>query len=88
MDWKDFGSPNLMPTSNHLLAFNRRTSEPLGILPQIPITLGGKTIFIDVMVVQGPLDFSFLLGHDYIYAMKVFCPHSFKRCISPIMEML
>jgi hypothetical protein len=32
--------------------------------------LGGKTIFIDVMVVQDPLDFSLLLGRDYIYAMK------------------
>ena len=34
------------------------------------ITLGGKTIYIDVMVVHGPLDFNLLLGHDYIYAMK------------------
>jgi hypothetical protein len=32
--------------------------------------LGGKTVFIDVMVVQDPLDFSLLLGRDYVYAMK------------------
>jgi hypothetical protein len=32
--------------------------------------LGGKTIFIDVMVVQDPLDFDLLLGQDYFYAMK------------------
>ena len=25
---------------------------------------------IDVMVVQGPLDFNLLLGRDYVYAMK------------------
>ena len=43
---------------------------PLGILLQFPITLEGKTICIDVMVVQGPLDFNLLLGHDYVYAMK------------------
>ena len=43
---------------------------PLGILPQFPITLEGKTICIDVMVVQGPLDFNLLLGSDYVYAMK------------------
>ena len=36
----------------------------------LPITLGGKTVCIDVMVVQGPLDFNLLLGHDYVYAMK------------------
>jgi hypothetical protein len=32
--------------------------------------LGGKTIFIDVMVVQDSLDFDLLLGRDYVYAMK------------------
>jgi hypothetical protein len=53
-----------------MLGFNRRTSKPLGILPQFPVTLGGKTIFIDVMVVRDPLDFSLLLGRDYVYAMK------------------
>jgi hypothetical protein len=53
-----------------MLAFNRRTSQPLGTLPQFPVTLGGKTIFIDVMVVQYPLDFALLLGQDYVYAMK------------------
>jgi hypothetical protein len=54
-----------------MLDFNRRSSEPLGILPQSPITLGGKIVCIDVMVVQGPLDFNLLLGWDYVYAMKV-----------------
>ena len=33
-------------------------------------TLGQKTICIDVMVVQGPLDFNLLLGRDYVYPMK------------------
>ena len=42
----------------------------LGILPQLSITLEGKTICIDVQVVQGPLYFNMLLGHDYVYAMK------------------
>jgi hypothetical protein len=32
--------------------------------------LGGKTVFIDVMVVQDPLDFDLLLERDYVYAMK------------------
>jgi hypothetical protein len=32
--------------------------------------LGGKNVFIDVMVVQDPLDFTLLLGWDYVYAMK------------------
>ena len=70
MAWKGLGSPNLVLASSQLLEFNRNTSEPLGFFPQMPITLGGKTVSIDIMVVKGPLDFNFLLGHDYIYSMK------------------
>ena len=32
--------------------------------------MGGKIVFIDVRVVQDPLDFDLLLGQDYVYAMK------------------
>jgi hypothetical protein len=68
--WYALGCPQLAPVTHNLLAFNRGTSQPLGILPQFPVTLGGKTVFIDVMVVRDPLDFSLLLGRDYVYAMK------------------
>jgi hypothetical protein len=67
--WQDLGCPQLALVMQNLLAFNRRNNQPLGALPQFPITLGGKTVFIYVMVVQDPLDFS-LLGRDYVYAMK------------------
>ena len=60
-----------MPATNQILAFNQIPTAPLGTLPYFPITLGGKTFCIDVMVVQGPLDFNLLLGCDYVYAMKV-----------------
>jgi hypothetical protein len=62
ISWKALGCPPLASVTQNLLAFNRRTSQPLGTLPQFPVTLGGKTVFIDVMVVQDPLDFSLLLG--------------------------
>jgi hypothetical protein len=68
--WKALGYPLLVPVTKNLLSFNRRTNQPLGTLPQFPITLGGKIVFIDVMVVQDPLDFALLLGWDYVYAMK------------------
>ena len=42
----------------------------MGVLPQLPITLGGKTVLIDMMVVDSPLDFNMLLGHDFVYAMN------------------
>jgi hypothetical protein len=68
--WQALGCPQLAPVTQNLLAFNRRTNQPLGTLPRFLITLGGKTVFIDVMVVQDPLDFALLLGRDYVYAMK------------------
>lgn len=69
--WQALGSPQIVLVAHNLLAFKRMVSEPLGILPKLPITLEGKTICIDIMAVQGPLDFNFLLGKDYVYAMKV-----------------
>ena len=67
--WQALGSPSLVPVAPNLTAFDGGTSQPLGILPQFPITLGGKTVYIDVSVTQGSLDFSLLLGRDYVYAM-------------------
>ena len=43
----------------------------MGALPQFPITLCGKIVLIDMMVVNHPLDFNMLLGRDFVYAMNV-----------------
>ena len=82
--WQAFGSAPLVPVMQNLLKFNRRTSQPLGILPRLPVTLGGKTVHMDVMVVPRPLDFNLLLGHDYTYAMgalvsSLFCVMCFQH---------
>jgi hypothetical protein len=69
--WKVLGSPELVSASHELLDFDRRPSEYLGVLPQFPISLGGKIVHVYVIVVQGPLDFNMLLGRDYVYAMNV-----------------
>jgi hypothetical protein len=53
------------------LDFDRCPSEYLGILPRFPISLGGKIFLVNIIVVQVPLDFNMLLGHDYVYAMNV-----------------
>ena len=67
--WKALGSPALLPEMRSLSGFDKGTSRPLGILPNVPITLKGKTVQMNVMVVQGPLDYNLLLGRDYIYCM-------------------
>jgi hypothetical protein len=83
LTWKELGCPPLAPVTQNLLAFNRRTSQPLGTLPQFPISLGGKNVYIDVMVVQDPLDFSLLLGRDYVYAMKAIVSTLFRVIYFP-----
>jgi hypothetical protein len=81
--WHALGCPQLAPVTQTLLAFNRITNQPLGILPQFPVTLGGKTVFFDVMVVRDPLDFALLLGQDYVYAMKAIVSTLFRVIYFP-----
>ena len=59
-----------MSTTSQLLAFDRRTCIALGIISQTPVTLGGKTVLVDFMVIEYPFDFNILLGSDYVYAMQ------------------
>ena len=72
-----------MPVTQNLLAFNRGTSQLLGILPKLPVTLGGKIVHMDVMVVPNPLDFNLLLGHDYTYAMGALVSSLFRVMCFP-----
>lgn len=70
LTWKALGSPKLLTAQSQFLAYDRRPGESMGVLPQLPITLGGKTVLIDMMVVDSPLEFNMLLGRDYVYAMN------------------
>jgi hypothetical protein len=45
--------------------------------------LEGKTIFIDIMVVQDPLDFDLLLGRDYVYVVKAIMSTLFRVIYFP-----
>jgi hypothetical protein len=75
--WKALGYPKLVSTKNDLVSFNRKLSEYFGILPQFPIMLGGNIFLFDLLVVQGPLEFNMILGHDYVYTMNVVVSTSF-----------
>jgi hypothetical protein len=69
--WKVLGSPKIVSTSHELLSFEGCPSEYLGVIPQFPISLAGKIFYVDVIVVQGLLDFNMLLKCDYVYDMNV-----------------
>ena len=67
--WKSLGSPHLSQTSMTLKAFDGRTYKPCGIINNLHVELGEKTVNVDVEVVDGPLDYNILLGRPWVYAM-------------------
>jgi hypothetical protein len=67
--WKDIGSPTLSKSSTMLTAFDNHSFCPHGILPAFPVQLGGKTVEMEVEVVDAPLNYNLLLGHNWTYSM-------------------
>jgi hypothetical protein len=65
--WKALGSPTLSKSSNMLTSFDGHSFHPHGILPSFPVQLGGKTVEVEVEVVDVPLDYNLLLGHNWTY---------------------
>ena len=63
-----------------LKAFDGHIFKPHGIVPSFPITLGGKTMTVEVEVVDAPIDYNLLLGRSWTYAMEA-VPSSYFRCI-------
>jgi len=81
--WQAFGLPLLVPVTQNLLGFNKGTIQPLGILPQLPITLGGKIIYLNMMVVPSPLDYNLLLGRGYVYDIRAIVSTLFRVICFP-----
>jgi hypothetical protein len=77
------GSPRLIPSSITLRAYDGRPSSPKGIFQNVLIELGGKTILIDIEVIDAPLDYNILFGHRYMYAMNVVASSVFRMMMFP-----
>ena len=60
--WKGLGSPELSQYATMLTSFYGRSFWPQGILPSLKVQLEGKTVTIEVEVVDAPLDYNLLLG--------------------------
>jgi len=67
--WTSLGSPTLNQSPTILKAFDGRGFHPFGILHDLPIGVEGKTVNIDVEVVDAPLDYNLLLGRSWSYPM-------------------
>jgi hypothetical protein len=81
--WQGFGSLQLTPVTQNQLTFDRRVSKTLRILPLFRVTLGGKKVCVDVIVVNDTLNFNFLLRRDYVYVMRDFVSTLFQVICFP-----
>lgn len=81
--WKTLGSPTLLRSPTTLKAFDGRTYTPYGVLNNLKVELGGKTIEIDVEVIDGNLDYNILLGRPWIYAMAAVVSTYFRKIAFP-----
>ena len=70
--WKAIGSPKLVTSPTTLKAFDGRGFQPHGLIPSLLVEIGGKTVSIQVEVVDPLLDYNLLLGRNWFYAMTVF----------------
>jgi hypothetical protein len=61
--WKSIGSLTMLTT------FDGRYFHPHGIIPTFPVKLGGKIVELNVEVVDAPIEYNLLLGHNWTYAM-------------------
>jgi len=80
--WKQLKSPELFPSTITLCAWDRHSSQPFDMYCNCPVTLAGKTVHIDIEVIDALLDYNILLGRSYTYAMSaivftVFCKMCF-----------
>jgi hypothetical protein len=69
--WKSIDSPPLNESHNTLKAFNGSDFKPYGVLPSLSIALEGKTVQVEVEVIDAPLNYNLLLGRSWIDSMHV-----------------
>jgi hypothetical protein len=81
--WQKLGSSELIPSAITLRAYDRRPSSPEGLFQNVPVELGGKTILIDIEVIDAPLDYNILFGRSYMYAMKAVASSVFRKIMFP-----
>jgi hypothetical protein len=78
--WKGLKSPALNKSPTMLCAFDGRVFHPHGLLQSLAVQLGGKTVTVDVEVVNAPLYYNLLLGRSWFYAMTVIASSVF-QCV-------
>jgi hypothetical protein len=81
--WQKLGSLELIPFAITLRAYDGQPSSPEGLFQSVPVELGGKTILIDIEVIDAPPDYNILFGYSYMYAMKAVASSVFRTIMFP-----
>jgi hypothetical protein len=68
--WKANGHPDFSLSHMFLMMFDGQSFRRNGIIPSFPVQLGGRTVCIEVEVVDAPLDYNLFLGRSWNYAMQ------------------
>ena len=69
--WKALAFPELVTSPMTLKSFDRQGFQPHGIISALAVELGGKTISIQVEVVDTSLYYNLIIGRNWFYAMTV-----------------
>jgi len=71
------------PIHHHFSCLGRSSSQPLDMYCKCLVTLAGKTIHVDIKVIDAPLNYNILLGRSYIYAMLAIASAVFRKMCFP-----
>jgi len=81
--WKQLKSPKLSPSTITLRAWDKNSSQPLSMYHNYLLTLTGKTIHVNIEVIDAPLDYNILLGCTYTYDMLAIASAIFRKMCFP-----
>ena len=76
-------SPALVPSTREIQYLYGKLCSPIGILPNLSIELGGKTMLITITIMHDLVDYNIVLRCDYIYAMQVVVSSPFRVMTFP-----
>ena len=80
--WKSLGSLCLSQSPTKLKAFDGRTYKPCSIINNLHVELRGKTMNVEVEVVDGPHEYNILLRRPWVYAYDNAIVYTYFRMIT------
>ena len=75
--------PNPSTFQDLLHAYDGHVAQPQGVLMNFCVELAEKTVLIDIEVINIQLDYNFLLGHSYMYVMRIISSTIFRLLMFP-----